>query len=95
MARFDPDEIEQIDALWRALPFGHVWTGWSMTGLEPEEIWIYRRRAHWRRFPLRKTTAGYALFDETGKRVARAPRLDLLLRRIENIPGLNVVEAGQ
>lgn len=92
MARFTREEIETIDRLWRAVPADHVWTGWAAAGDEPDEIWIFRTRAHWRRFPLRKTDEGYALHLETGRPVATAATLEALLERVEAIPGLRVVE---
>ncbi|MCI4644631.1 MAG: hypothetical protein MRY64_07605 [Hyphomonadaceae bacterium] len=88
---FTREEIETIDRLWRAVAEDHVWTGWAVAGEAPEEILIYRTRAHWRRFPLRKTEAGYALHIETGRKVAEAETLDALLKRVESIPGLRVV----
>lgn len=91
MAAFTSSEIDAIDALWRALPAEHVWTGWAAAGEAPEEIWIFRTKAHWRRFPLRKTEGGYALHIETGRMVAEAATLEALLEKVEAIPGLRVV----
>lgn len=88
---FTREEIETIDRLWRAVGENHVWTGWAAAGEAPEEVLIYRTRAHWRRFPLRKTGGGYALFIETGRKVAEAETLEALLKRVESIPGLRVV----
>ncbi len=88
---FTREEIETIDRLWRAVGENHVWTGWAAAGDAPEEVLIYRTRAHWRRFPLRKTGKGYALHIETGRKVAEAETLDALLKRVESIPGLRVV----
>ena len=84
--RFSQVEIEAIDALWRALPIDHMWTGWAAAGGTPEEIWIFRTRAHWRRFPLTKTETGYALSDEKGKRSVTASSLADLLQAVEAIP---------
>lgn len=95
MKRFTSSEIETIDALWRALPADHVWTGWAAAGDAPDEIWIFRIRAHWRRFPLRKTHTGYALHIETGRTVAEADTLEALLQKVEAIPGLRVVSEDQ
>jgi hypothetical protein len=88
MARFTASEIEQIDRLWRALPAGHVWTGWASTGEEPEEIWIFRTRAHWRRFLLTKTQTGYRISNEAGESPQDAETLVSLLQKVEAIPGL-------
>lgn len=52
-------------------------------------MWLYRTRAHWRKFPLRKGEAGFVLFDERGREVAAAETLDDLLRAVEGIPGLD------
>ena len=92
MERFTPDEIDLIDRLWRARPADHVWTGWAAAGERPDEIWIFRTRAHWRRFPLRKSSSGYALLDEEGTRVARADTLEVLLARVEAIPRLHATD---
>lgn len=92
MARFTRKEIETIDHLWRALPEDHVWTGWAAAGETPHEVWIFRTRAHWRRFPLRKTETGYALFLESGRRIASAATLEALLQRVEAVPGLRLVD---
>ncbi|MEL6781876.1 MAG: hypothetical protein AAFY43_03350 [Pseudomonadota bacterium] len=88
MDRFSADEIKEIDRLWRAVPPEHVWSGWAAAGETPREIWIFRTKAHWRRFPLKKSRAGYALFDEREREVANAPSLEALLRAIEAIPGI-------
>ncbi|MEM8615954.1 MAG: hypothetical protein AAGF20_03360 [Pseudomonadota bacterium] len=88
MARFSPSDLEALDRLWRSIPADHVWTGWSASGDEPEEIVLYRTRAHWRKFPLRKVTDGFAVFDESGNEVARSKSLEGLLAAVEAIPGL-------
>ncbi|MEM1149423.1 MAG: hypothetical protein AAGI03_02550 [Pseudomonadota bacterium] len=91
---FTRAEIDTIDRLWRAVAEDHVWTGWAAAGDDPDEILIYRTRAHWRRFPLRKTEDGYALYIETGRQVAAADTLEALLKKVEAIPGLRVVKKG-
>lgn len=88
MSGFTPEEIDEIDALWRDLPADHVWSGWAATGERPEEIWIFRSRNHWRRFPLTKIPQGFALSDEGGKTVADGQTLVSLLKKVEAIPGL-------
>lgn len=88
MSRFTPEEIDQIDRLWRAVPADHVWSGWAAMGREPEEVWIFRSRNHWRKFPLTKKIDGYALSDERGASVAEAETLTALLEKVEAIPGL-------
>ncbi|MEM5515827.1 hypothetical protein WNY37_02625 [Henriciella sp. AS95] len=89
MQKFSQSDLDAIDKLWRSVPADHVWTGWSAAGAEPEEVWLYRTRAHWRKFPLRKTSEGYALFDEKDRKVADADTLEGLLTAVETIPGLS------
>lgn len=88
MAPFTEHDLEAIDRLWRSVPPDHVWTGWSAIGDMPEEIILYRTRAHWRRFPLRKSTTGYVIYNEKEHIVAEAETLAALLRSVETIPGL-------
>jgi hypothetical protein len=88
MSCFSPADLEAIDHLWRSIPADHVWTGWSACGEEPEEIILYRTRAHWRRFPLRKSNGDFVLFDDRGTEVARSASPDDLLKQVEAIPGL-------
>lgn len=93
MQTFSQQDLEDIDRLWRSVPADHVWTGWSASGAEPEEVWLYRTRAHWRKFPLRKTADGFELYDETDRKVAEADSLSGLLEAVESIPGLS--ETGE
>ena len=88
MAHFEPSELDEIDRLWRALGRDHMWSGWAAAGDQPEQVWIYRTRAHWRRFPLTKGKRGYALADERGQKIAVGRTLADLLKAIEGIPGL-------
>ena len=88
MLRFSPEEIDEIDRLWRSLPAGHMWTGWAATGEAPETVWIFRSRAHWRRFPLTRTDEGYALGDDRGNPFRDAVTLEDLLRAVEAVPAL-------
>lgn len=88
MARFTASEIKAIDALWRTLPGDHVWTGWAAAGETPDEIWIFRTRAHWRKFPLSKTDKGYRICDESGQNAIEASSLEGLLAKVEAIPSL-------
>lgn len=90
---FTPEEIEEIDSLWRSLPADHMWTGWAAAGDSPDTIWLFRTRAHWRRFPLTKARGNYALADETGRRVARAKSLADLLKAVEGVPALGPPDA--
>lgn len=88
MPRFSPADIDEIDRLWRSLPTGHMWSGWAATGDEPETVWIFRSRAHWRRFPLTRTKEGYALSDDRGNLFRGAATLEDLLRAVEAVPAL-------
>ncbi|MEQ8557886.1 MAG: hypothetical protein RIB03_06170 [Henriciella sp.] len=88
MKPFSQQDLDAIDQLWRNVPADHVWTGWSAAGAEPDEVWLYRTRAHWRKFPLRKTADGFALYDERNEEVAAASTLQDLLEAVESIPGL-------
>ena len=89
MSQFSADDLDAIDRLWRSIPADHVWTGWSASGETPEEITLYRTRAHWRRFPLRKSNQDFVLFDDKGHEVARSDSLEALLEQVEAIPGLS------
>lgn len=89
MKTFSQQDLDTIDRLWRSVPADHVWTGWSASGAEPDEVWLYRTRAHWRKFPLRKSGNGFALFDERDSKVADAETLSDLLPAIESIPALD------
>ncbi|MDG1827509.1 MAG: hypothetical protein P8H62_14720 [Henriciella sp.] len=89
MNQFSAADLEAIDRLWRSVPADHVWTGWSATGEEPEEIVLYRTKAHWRRFPLRKSNSGFVLYDDKDTEVAKADSLTDLLTEVEAIPGLS------
>ncbi|MEE2921206.1 MAG: hypothetical protein VYC38_05535 [Pseudomonadota bacterium] len=91
MGCFTPSELEEIDRLWRDLPVGHMWTGWAASGREPDQIWIFRTRAHWRRFPLSKSKTGFVIADERGRPVARAKSLRALLQKGESLPGLETL----
>lgn len=93
MPRFSPQEIDEIDRLWRSLPADHMWTGWAAVGQSPDTVWIYRSRAHWRRFPLTRTETGYALSDDRGRLFREAASLEELLRVVEAVPQLRI--AGQ
>lgn len=88
MDPFTASEIDEIDRLWRQLPIEHMWTGWATAGEAPEQVWIFRTRAHWRRFPLTKSAKGYVLADEKGRRMFRSATLEDLLQAVEAIPGL-------
>lgn len=92
MPRFSPEEVEEIDRLWRSLPAGHMWTGWAAIGQSPETVWIYRSRAHWRRFPLTRTKSGYALGDDQGRLFREAATLEELLKAVEAVPGLRIAD---
>lgn len=90
MPAFSPQDIDEIDRLWRSLPAEHVWTGWAAVGERPETVWLFRSRAHWRRFPLTRTEAGYAINDDKGRLFREAASLEELLRAVEAIPSLRI-----
>lgn len=92
MPRFSPEEIDEIDQLWRSLPVNHMWTGWAAVGQSPETVWIYRSRAHWRRFPLTRTKTGYALSDDQGQLFREAETLEELLLAVEAVPRLKLAD---
>ena len=94
MNSFSQQDLDEIDKLWRSVPADHVWTGWSASGVEPDEVWLYRTRAHWRKFPLRKTSNGFAIHDERERKVAEAETLQDLLQAVESIPGLAETSAN-
>ena len=94
MALFTEIDLSDIDRLWRSVPPDHVWTGWSATGATPQEVILYRTRAHWRRFPLRKSDEGFVIYNENENAVAKAKTLSALLTIVESIPGLENGEDG-
>jgi len=87
---FSDAELEEVNAIWRSLPEDHVWCGWASVGQPVTEIFIYRARAHWRRFLLTKAEGRFRLSDETGGAVAEDASLKGLLARVEAMPGLKV-----
>lgn len=90
IAPFTPEELQTVHSLWLATPADHVWTGWAAVGDVPYEVWIFRTRAHWRRFRLEKRQGRFSLMDETGHGVAAAASLQSLLARVEALPGLTL-----
>lgn len=93
MPHFSSEDIDEIDRLWRSLPASHMWTGWAAVGQTPDTVWIYRSRAHWRRFPLTRTAAGYSLSDDQGRPFREAATLEELLRAVEAVPQLKAAPA--
>ncbi|HAY08169.1 MAG TPA: hypothetical protein PKV67_14230 [Hyphomonas sp.] len=94
MPSFSPEDIDEIDRLWRGLPADHMWTGWAAAGERPEVVWIFRTLTHWRRFPLRRTETGYALSDDRGNPFREAATLEDLLQAVEAVPQLGVRPTG-
>lgn len=86
MPDFSPDDIDEIDRLWRSLPPTHMWTGWAAAGERPDTVWIFRTLTHWRRFPLTRTGSGYALSDDRGNLFREAGSLGELLLAVEAVP---------
>ena len=81
--------MDEVDALWRAVPADHVWTGWAAAGEEPTSVWIFRTQAHWRKFLLIKRGKRYVLLDEQEQVLAVANTLAELLGRVDAIPGID------
>jgi hypothetical protein len=90
MITFSPAELDLIDRQWRSVASDHVWTGWSAFGEAPDEVIIYRTRAHWRKFPLRKASPNFSIFTEQGEKLAVFSNLEQLTEMIESLPGLNL-----
>lgn len=93
MPGFSPEDIDEIDRLWRSLPADHV-DRLGSGGRRPEVVWIFRTLTHWRRFPLRRTDTGYALSDDRGNPFREAATLEDLLRAVEAVPQLGMRPAG-
>lgn len=89
MTDFSPSEIDEIDALWRQCPTDHVWVGWARPGGRNDEVWIFRKRANWRRFTLIKSRRTFYIYDEKRRIVLRAGSLKDLLDQVDVMPGLN------
>ena len=66
MDRFNSSDIDLLDAIWRDVDAEHPWTGWAQIEAESTILWVFRKRANWRRFVLRCTPSGYCLEDERG-----------------------------
>lgn len=89
MPNFSPEDIDEIDRLWRSLPADHMWSGWAAAGETPDTVYIFRVLTHWRRFPLTRTPSGYALSDDRGNLFREAATLEDLLRAVEAVPRRN------
>jgi len=88
MPDFSPEDIDEIDRLWRSQAWDHMWTGWAAAGERPGTVWIFRTLTHWRRFPLTRTASGYALSDDRGNLFREAATPEDLLRAVEAVPQL-------
>ncbi|ACT59995.1 RNA-binding protein [Hirschia baltica] len=88
MKLFSETEINNIEQMWRALGGDHPWTGWATLPENPDEIWIFRSRANWRRFILRKTDAAYVLFDDTQNSEEVFEELESLANKVGQVPAL-------
>tara|TARA_B100000809_G_C14661826_1_gene359874 strand:- start:10 stop:297 length:288 start_codon:yes stop_codon:yes gene_type:complete len=89
MAEFSPTEINLIDELWRQCSTDHVWAGWARPGSPDDEVWIFRKRANWRRFILVKTDSSFRLYDEKRRILVRASSLEVLMNKVDALPGLD------
>lgn len=88
MMYFSSRDLEQIDRFWRQCPPGHVWSGWAAAGDSPDTVWIFRHRAHWRRFSLVRLSVGYVLVDDSGRASRSLLALSELSDAIEEVPAL-------
>jgi len=94
MVAFTQAELDSIAQLWRTRPPEQLWSGWAYIGTEPDEIWLYRSRTHWRRFPLVKAEVGYVLLGDRDSPLARAVSLPDIIGAIEEIPAAASTAGG-
>jgi len=83
---FSLAEIETIDQDWRGLAPEHPWTGWAFCPEAPDEVWIFRTRANWRHFFLRKLDGSYSLVDDLNDHEANFESLEALSAYITEVP---------
>ena len=84
---FSQDDLEAIDAIWRSLPDNDNWVGWAATANQADTVWLFRKRANWRRFLLRKTEENQlVLHDEERKQVGTCTQFEELPKVIDDLP---------
>lgn len=88
MALFSETEIDNIEQMWRSLSGEHPWTGWAALPENPNEVWIFRSQANWRRFILRKTSNAYVLVDDTKNSEEQFECLENLAVKVGQVPAL-------
>ncbi len=88
MTEFSDDDMQALDAIWRQLPMNHAWTGWARIDSYAGEIWLFRTRANWRRFILRKSGDGMVLEDDTGKAAQSVAGMADLPAAVARVPAL-------
>ncbi|MEM6625754.1 MAG: hypothetical protein AAF719_03550 [Pseudomonadota bacterium] len=88
MTNVSPGDLSALDKVWRALPEGHPWCGWAHVASDIDEIWVFRERANWRRFVLRKTFEGWTLFDDASVTLANLAKLEDAPDAIASAPSL-------
>lgn len=86
--QFSDTEIHEIDQFWRTQSVDHPWTGWAMSPDTPEEVWIFRTRANWRQFILKKEAGKYVLVDDFHQCEASFNSLENLAERVTQVPAL-------
>ena len=89
MTRFSSKDIDQLDEVWRNLPRDHAWTGWARTESRPDEVWVFRTRANWRRFVILKDEAGFLLRDDSGDFSKRFDQLAALPDAVSSVPSMS------
>lgn len=94
MQPFTPSDIEDLDNLWRDLSEDHPWSGWAFIEAQTGEIWVFRKRANWRRFVLRRVGEGFSLEDERGEEVRLFSRMAELPGAVADMPTLADGQTG-
>ena len=94
MTAFRPPEIDQLEDIWRKLPDSHPWTGWALISDNGDEVWIFRKKANWRRFILTKEPNGFRLESERGEAVRMFADLTMMAEAVASMPTLENAESN-
>ena len=89
MTAFSNADLSALDRMWRDLPRDHPWTGWAQIQSAPGEVWVFRERANWRLFTLRKTDDNFILHDDVQTYEMSVDSLQGLPEAIAKVPALN------